>query len=381
MKGHVRPALPSGLTGVASRRRALLGILAATAFAWGAGEARADEAASLEHARQETPPSWAGPTTPAKAPAGIKVGIISCGAQFRGCQAPADAAFEAAKKIGWTPTMYDGAGTQEKQNASILDAISAGANVILTVSIDPRFIQLALQTAKKAGVPMISGSAGIDTPNPVIKPEGDNLTHVLDVGTDYPGVGRHVAEWIIADSGGKANVLVYTDEEFYSVTATVDGLLEGLKKCAGCVVSPLQKFTASQVATNVGQMVVGYLQSHPEVTYVYAPYDPSAVFMVNAIVQAGLADKVKVASIVGAAQNLDFIRQGRVQVLDGAFDNAYMGYAMVDQAIRVLNKQPLFEPHDEGTPYQILDKTNLPPEGQDWATKSDYKERFLKLWQ
>ena len=70
-----------------------------------------------------------------------------------------------------------------------------------------------------------------------------------------------------------------------------------------------------------------------------------------------------------------------MQVLDGAFDNAYMGYAMVDQAIRVLNKQPLFEPHDEGTPYQILDKTNLPPEGQDWATKSDYKERFLKLWQ
>src|SRR5882724_166998 len=115
VKGHVRPALPSGLTGVASRRGALLGILAASALAWGTGSALADEAASLEHARQETPPSWAGPTTPAKAPAGIKVGIISCGAQFRGCQAPADAAFEAAKKIGWTPTMYDGAGTQDRK--------------------------------------------------------------------------------------------------------------------------------------------------------------------------------------------------------------------------------------------------------------------------
>lgn len=344
--------------------------------------ALAGSPASFEQARQETPPSWAGPTAPAKAPKGVKVGIVSCGAQFRGCQAPADAAFEASKHIGWTPTMYDGAGTQEKQNAAILDALSAGANVIMTVSIDPRFIQLALQAAKKAGVPMISGSAGIDTPNPVIKPADDNLSQALDVGTDYVGVGRHVADWIIADSAGKANVAVFTDEEFYSVTAVVDGLLDEFKqKCPGCKISPLQKFTASQVATNVGQMAVGYLQAHPDVNYIYAPYDPSAVFMVNAIAQAGLGDSVKVASIVGAAQNLDFIRQGRIQVIDGAFDNAYMGYAMVDQAIRILNKQPLFEPHDEGTPFQILDKTNLPAEGQDWATKSDYKDRFLKLWQ
>ena len=366
-------------------RRGWFGPIAALtvgSMAWGPQLSFADAGPTVEAARQETPATWAGPTTPAKAPPGIKVGIVSCGAQFRGCQAPADAAFEASKRIGWVPTMYDGAGTQEKQNAAILDALSAGANVIMTVSIDPRFIQLALQAAKKAGVPMISGSAGIDTPNPVIKPEGDNLTHELDVGTDYGGVGRHVADWIIADSGGKANVLVFTDEEFYSVTAVVDGLLDEFKtKCPDCKISPLQKFTASQVATNVGQMAVGYLQSHPDVNYIYAPYDPSAVFMVNALAQAGLGDNVKIASIVGAAQNLDFIRQGRIQVIDGAFDNAYMGYAMVDQAIRILNKQPLFEPHDEGTPFQVLDKTNLPPQGQDWATRSDYKDRFLKLWQ
>ena len=54
---------------------------------------------------------------------------------------------------------------------------------------------------------------------------------------------------------------------------------------------------------------------------------------------------------------------------------------LLEAQINILKKQPLFEPHDEGTPFQVLDKTNLPPEGQDWATKSDYKDRFLKLWQ
>jgi ribose transport system substrate-binding protein len=40
------------------------------------------------------------------------------------------------------------------------------------------------------------------------------------------------------------------------------------------------------------------------------------------------------------SQNIEFIRQGRVQVANAAFDNFYMGWPYIDQAIRVLNKQP-----------------------------------------
>ena len=39
---------------------------------------------------------WQGPTTPAKAPKDIKVGVIPCGVQFRGCNAPALGAQEAS---------------------------------------------------------------------------------------------------------------------------------------------------------------------------------------------------------------------------------------------------------------------------------------------
>src|ERR1700744_2213096 len=98
--------------------------IAVAPMAWGTQQSVADTGPTVDEARQETPATWAGPTTPAKAPPGIKVGIVSCGAQFRGCQAPADAAFEASKRIGWVSTMYDGAGTQEKQNAAVLDALA-----------------------------------------------------------------------------------------------------------------------------------------------------------------------------------------------------------------------------------------------------------------
>ena len=138
---------------------------------------------------------------------------------------------------------------------------------------------------------MLSASEGTNTPNPVVKVEGDkNLKYILDVGTNFPLLGERIAEWIAADSQGKANVVVFTDQEFYSVTLTIDGLLKGLKACTTWVVQPVQKITASQVATTLGQQVVGYLQSHPEVDYVYAPYDPAAAVMVSAIAQAGLGD-------------------------------------------------------------------------------------------
>jgi ribose transport system substrate-binding protein len=348
----------------------MLAALAASLVWCGAGAVRGADS---------TNDSWPGPTTPAKAPTGVKVGIIPCGAQFRGCNAPALGAAEAAKALGWTYTVYDGAGTQEKQNTGILDALSSGANLILTTALDPNFIQLGLSKAKEAGVPVVSSSAGTDTPNPVITPTGDGLKYVTDVGTDFPAVGRGVGDFTVKESGGKANVVVFEDDEYPSAVSSLKGFVDVIKKCPGCKVSDIVKMTASQIGS-VGQIAVGYLQTHPDVDWVYAPYDPAAAVMVNAIVQAGLQDRVKLVSIVGSAQDIDFIRQGRVQVADGAFDNFYMGWAQVDQAIRVLNKQPLIEPNDEGTPYAIITKDNLPPPGGEFTAKVDYRSKFLSLW-
>ncbi len=101
----------------------------AAAVGLGVSSAAAEEF-SKEHARQEIPSTLQIPTVPAKAPKGIKVGIIPCGAAFHGCTAPADAAKEAAEKLGWTVTMYDGGASQQKQNAAILDAVSAGSTLI-----------------------------------------------------------------------------------------------------------------------------------------------------------------------------------------------------------------------------------------------------------
>ena len=192
------------------------------------------------------------------------------------------------------------------------------------------------------------------------------------------GLGKSIGEWIIKDSAGKANVVAFNDKEFDGVVSQHAGIMDAFSKCPGCKADE-QTFSANQIATNLGQQVVGYLRAHPDVNYVYMPYDPAAFAIAAALRQAGLTERVKLASLLGDEENIDLIRKGGGQVADVAFDTTYEGYAAVDQIIRYLNKQKLFEPHGENVPMKVLDKTNLPDKGN-WIADNGYKEKYLKLW-
>lgn len=339
-----------------------------------------DYAAMLRTARTMTPAEYAGPTTPAIAPKHLKVAVITCLSVLHGCVSPALGVMHAGKKLGWTVNIYDGGGTPNKQNAAILDAISSGANVIVTIAIDPNLIQLALAEAKKAGIPVVAGSNGIDTPNPVALSAPNGLGFAFDVAPDYGTLGEHIAEWMIADSHGTANIALFSDKEFPSIRAQQVGVLKGLATCPKCVVSKPIYFTATQIATELGQMTVGYMRNHPDVDYIFGAFDPPVAAQVTALMQAGMMGQVKVVGGLGDQQNLAFIRAGRLQVADAAYDNEYMGWAIVDQTIRLLDKQPLFEPHNENLPFVVLDKTNLPAPGADWRATTGYEAKYLKLW-
>jgi ribose transport system substrate-binding protein len=323
------------------------------------------------------PPEFQGPTEPAAAPEGIKLALIPCSASLTGCLHPAESAAKAAEVLGWEATQYDGGGNPRQQNTMILNAVSAGSDVIITVSVDGSLVQQGLAAAKEAGIPVISISNGQGSPNPVYTPPEGQVGYDVDVSVDYMALGRAAADWLIAESGGTGHFLIMGDKEFPSVELTQVGLLEELAKCTTCTVDPVVYFTASQLPTEVANMTVNYLQTHPDIKYMWSPYDPAAAAQVPAIKQAGL--DVELISVVAAPQNLDFIAQGNVQAADLAEGNDYLGWAGVDQAIRLLNGQPLAEPHGEGTPYALLDKTNL-PEGGVWTTPFDYQSAFKKLW-
>jgi ribose transport system substrate-binding protein len=323
---------------------------------------------------------YEGPTTASKAPQGIKIAMISCASALEGCEAPVTGAKNAAKELGWEVQSYDGGGSAQQQNKSMLNAISWGADIILNVGIDPNLVQQGLKAAKDKGVIVGSGSNAIDDPNPIVETAPGNIGYAFDIAPDYTKLGKALASWFIVETKGEANLAFFSDPEFPAVLAIEKFFLEEVKKVPGIKVSEPIKFTANQIGTTLGQMTTGYLKSHPEVNWIWSAEDPAAAVQVAAIRQAGLADKVKLMSQVGAQQNMNFIRNGEIQMADAAFDNEYMGWAMVDQSIRLLNKEELAKPHNENLPYVIIDKTNLPADGSNWTAPFDYKTEYLGLW-
>ncbi len=141
-----------------------------------------------------------------------------------------------------------------------------------------------------------------------------------------------------------------------------------------------EKFIAQDVGGDLQTQTVSAIQNHPEINYVVVTYDPAAADQVSAIRQAGI-EGVTVVSCLGNEQNLSFVANDDIQRADACWDNVYLGWAIVDQLIRLFNGQPLAEPHGENCPFGMVDKTNLPSDiAADWVGCFEYKSIFLDMW-
>jgi ribose transport system substrate-binding protein len=321
---------------------------------------------------------YLGPTTPVTPPKKFNLAVVTCFSILHGCVSPGEGACHAAKALGWKCTIFDGKGDPTVQSKAIQQAITDHANAIITVAVDGRLVKTALAQAKKAKIPVISTSNG-SAPG--------QQGFIFDTSPNLHKIGAYLADWVAYKSGEKGALVPYNDLEFQSNISMTEGLLAEMKTCKTCKVYPVQKFTASQVSNALGPNVVSFVRKHPDVKYVSVTYDPAASFIVPALAAGGLGGKVKVVSQLGDAQNIDFIRKGRVQDGDGAWDNEYEGWATVDQIIRLVTHKPLHVSpgparykYGEGIPYVLLTKDNAPKAGTDWHASVDYISKFKKLW-
>ena len=91
------------------------------------------------------------PTESPKPAKDVKVWIVACTLEGEGCARPAEAAADAAKELGWEATVADGKLDPNEQANQIRNGISAGADVIVPLSIACDTVPGAFQAAKDAG--------------------------------------------------------------------------------------------------------------------------------------------------------------------------------------------------------------------------------------
>jgi ribose transport system substrate-binding protein len=287
-----------------------------------------------------------------------------------------------AKQAGLRYTIYPNQGFVSQWVQAFNAALSAKPDlIILSTAPDPRELQPQLSQAKAANIPVLV-THFYDDSAPV-PPNCIGCAGVTALETaPFNLAAKAEADWIIADSGGDAHVLIVSSNDLLPTPAIVASMEEEYKAhCPGCTFSDVS-VPVPEWNTKVGSTVGAQLLAHPEINYVNCVVDAMVQTAVPAVQLAGKAGKVKVISFNGSAFALKYIQSGDVMAMDVGEPTIWIGYAVMDQAFRILSGAgPVAH---ETTPIRIFDKTNISETGTPPSITNGYgnaaEHHFDELW-
>lgn len=170
---------------------------------------------------------WDGPTTGPTAAAGGKTLVYVAQSMTNpGVAGAAQGVQEAAKAIGWNARVIDGQGTPAGIQAAFSQAIAVKPAGIVIGGFDPGTTAQQVQQANGQGILLIGWHA-VAAPGPSTSPKlFTNIT------TKVEDVARISADWIIAQSNGRAGVVVFTDASIPFAKGKSELIKDELATCA-----------------------------------------------------------------------------------------------------------------------------------------------------
>lgn len=174
-----------------------------------------------------TPP-WDGPTTGPSAQRGKSIIYVSADQRNGGARGVGQGVAEAAKVIGWNFRLIDGQGTLSGRRNALKQAASLNPDGIILGTIDALEQADAIRTIASKGIKMVGwhslGKPGRDCNQPIF----------TNLATDPNDVGKAAAMYAVADSNGKAGVVIFNDPIYAIANAKTNAMIDTLRKCTGC---------------------------------------------------------------------------------------------------------------------------------------------------
>jgi ABC-type sugar transport system substrate-binding protein len=258
---------------------------------------------------------------------------------------------QAAALVGWKAVAIPFDPTNQPTLIAAMNAaltLSPKPVAVVVISVPQVVWAKEIPKYKAAGIAIITFAA----PTPVSGPVKVSLEGALDAKV----MGRLLANWVIADSGGKADVLLvgFPDIGLYKALAAVE-VATFRSGCPGCSITPLN-LTLTQLFNGANNPVVSALQSHPDIKYVVTPNGQALLGLDAALQTAGISG-VKVAGAKPVLQELQSLARGDGGAWITSPYAAY-GYLMVDAALRIAAGIPIPD-GDGGQPVALLTKDNV----------------------
>jgi len=342
------------------------------------GEGSAGVAAAekeVEELRQETtkftPP---GPEFDASAAQGGTVWYIPVSAEIPVLAIESKGMEEAAKAAGMSYKTCDGKFTPAAQSACITQAVNSNAAGVITDSVDPKSVGPALSSAKSAEIPVVGfNSIG----------EESDLYRTVNSGDPQSQIAA--MNWIVANSGGEANVLgVYFVGDSQTEAGAEAGIEALEENCPEC--SYESATVTSEQINSIPSAVSSSLLKNPDVNYGIPQFDFFAPLYERGVQQAGKTNDIQTVSTNAALSQMKVVASGGMQKADVGANRNYVGWEAVDALLRMIAGEPAAT--DLTYPVRVFDETNIgelelseeAASDGSWFGPTSYKQEFAKLW-
>jgi ribose transport system substrate-binding protein len=281
--------------------------------------------------------------------------------------------------VGAKMISFDGKFSAVEYSRGIEQGIQTKASVIVIDGIEPNLVGPALADAKKAGIPVIM--TDVQDWGPPRKDYGPAVVAHAEHRLYWPA--RAEADFITADSSGKANIIFITSSDLgLDVVVLRNLFLTELKRvCAGCSVKTVDVPSAqwSTLTTKTASLI----RSNPHVNYFVPVFDGMATFMLPGIHSAGAQNRVKLLSFNATPSVLQSLKKHDVVAADVGNPNLWLGWSFADQTLRVLTGNTPVA--NVGVPNRLFTKNNigkidLSAQESNWYGKTDFKTLYKKLW-
>jgi ribose transport system substrate-binding protein len=287
---------------------------------------------------------------------------------------------DVADKIGMKLVDYPNQGQHTQWIQGIQQAISQKVDVIVLSggTIGPIYFKEQAAAADRAGIPIVTV---VDRD---LTQDAEPNT-AARVGQPYAEAARLDADWIIKQTKCGANVLVITTNELIAGGINSKAAQDEFDKyCGDGCKTRFVNVPLSQWATKIGTTTQTEVSSNPDLNYVFPLYDAMSQFVAPAIQLGGGITRVKVATFNGTPGILRMIQTGdTVQMIVGE-NETHLGYAAMDQAMRLMTGVHPIGDGDYGIPLRVFDDSNVDetgvPPGYGVGYGHQWRDGFLKAW-
>lgn len=287
---------------------------------------------------------------------------------------------EAADKFGITVIDYPNQGQRNQWAQGIESAISRKVDAITLIggTISPEYMRPQVDAAEAAGIPIVTV-----VNEDLSQPAGYKAT--ARVAQPYAQAGRLDADWVIGDSNCSASVLVLGSKEVLGWPASQEGIADEFEKYCGegCKVS-FRNIPVPEWATRIQSETQSALLADPNIKYIIPVYDGMTQFVLPAIQAVNAMDEIKIATFNGTPFALGYIQNGTPVKMDVGENNAQVGYAALDQVMRILTGAGPIASGDTKIPLRVFDASNIDETGKPPVLGQGYGNDFIagyeKIW-